>query len=339
MWRTFKLYSALFLLFLFLAQPVSAQEVSKIGVHILHPEELEKSSDLLRVSESQDDWHYVTIPFTYQDLERKAQWTRFFARARELRVIPIIRLATEVQGDAWIVPDRKHIVDQLTFLGSVEWPTTERRIIVYNEVNHAKEWGGSIDPTAYADVLTFVASWAHTEPERNFVVLPAALDLAASNGGQTREAFTYFNQLLQADEHLFSYIDAWNSHSYPNPGFSAAPQNTGKNSLRGFTYELAYVKEKTGKDYPVYITETGWETTTRLDRWLPSYYTYAMQHIWSHPQVVAVTPFVLKGAPGPFAGFSFLDGNDQPTSQYHALQTALRQLQASEDQVTLLLSD
>jgi hypothetical protein len=49
-------------------------------------------------------------------------------------------------------------------------------------------------------------------------------------------------------------------------------------------------------------------------------------HVWSDPRVVAVTPFVLRGDPGPFAEFGFLDKNNQPTRQYRALQQALNRV-------------
>jgi hypothetical protein len=94
-------------------------------------------------------------------------------------------------------------------------------------------------------------------------------------------------------------------------------------SLRGYQHELAWLKERTGRQLDVYITETGWIDNARTGIWLDQYYRYAFQHIWSDARVKAVTPFVLRGAPGPFAGFSFLDGNGQPTRQYRAYQALL----------------
>jgi hypothetical protein len=84
------------------------------------------------------------------------------------------------------------------------------------------------------------------------------------------------------------------------------------------------LKKKTGRDLRTFITETGWVENASTSRWLESYYTYAFQHIWSDPRIIAVTPFVLRGDPGPFAGFSFLDKNNRPTIQYVAMQNALK---------------
>jgi hypothetical protein len=302
---------------------VLAAETSKIGVHILHTSELTQAKQLVQVSPD-DSWHYVTIPFTVADLEREAEWQIFFTQAKEQKLIPLVRLTTKVENGAWMVPTKKEITQMITFLSRLEWPTAQRHIIVFNEVNHAKEWGGTINPEEYAEILNFTKNWANTE-QKNYVVLPAAMDLAAPNGAVTREAFSYLTAMYAYDNEVFMGLGGWNSHSYPNPGFSAAPQRSGKNSLRGYEHELAFLEGKTDRELPVYITETGWEDSRATSRWLAAYYTYAMQHIWSDERVQAVTPFVLKGEPGPFAGFSFLKGDNTPTRQYYAFQTALKQ--------------
>lgn len=315
------LFCAAFLLF---SSRVWAVETEKMGVHILNPAELTAAKELLAPSESQS-WHYMTIPFTLDDLEKPKEWQTFFDTAREQKVIPLVRLTTRVEDGAWKIPTQRDITRQIAVLSRLTWPTEERHIIVFNEVNHAKEWGGSIDPGEYAEILSFTKSWATTE-DKKYVVLPAALDLAAPNGKVTREAFSYLNAMYASDPEVFTGLGGWNSHSYPNPGFSAAPQAKGKNSLRGYEYELAFLKGKADRELPVYITETGWEDSAKTSRWLTNYYAYALQYIWSDPRVVAVTPFVFKGDPGPFTKFSFVRGDNTPTRQYFALQAALKQL-------------
>jgi len=234
-------------------------------------------------------------------------------------------LATRFQDGAWQVPTKKDVVSQIEFLSQLDWPTDKRYLIAYNEPNHAPEWGGQLDPTSYAQVLEFVADWAHTEG-KNFIVLPAALDQAAPNGQATMEAYRFLNQMLANNPEVFKKIDVWNAHAYPNPGFLASPTSTSKMSLKSFVYELDWLKEKVGRDLPVVITETGWKETP-FNRWrLDDYYTYALKNIWSDSRVIAVTPFTLKGSPGPFSQFSFLDAVGKPTAQYHALQTAIKRV-------------
>lgn len=304
-----------------------AFETSKLGVHILNLDEANQVKDVVSLESTKDEWNYVTIPLTLSDVGNHKDWQKFLDVCKNQKLIPLVRLTTSFNTEtkAWDIPSKRNIYDQVEFLSSLNWPTDKKHIIVFNEVNHSKEWGGEINPEEYAKLLRFTADWAHTE-NNGFVVLPAGLDLAAPNGYNTREAFTYLNQMLQNDPEIFEVVDVWNSHSYPNPGFSSSPTRYAKNSLRGYQYELDYLKQKTGKDFQVMITETGWDSTPWLSKWLASYYAYAMQHIWSDEKVLAVTPFVLKGSPGPFAGFSFFDENDQPTSQYYAIQSGLEKV-------------
>ncbi len=305
---------------------VPAQAVSeRMGLHVLSLDEIDKVQQFFQATKSAEtelQWRYITIPFTLADLDRLDEWQRFFNQAQQYKIIPIVRLATKFESGAWVVPTRRDITRQVRGLSSLRWPTEQRYVIVFNEVNHAKEWGNQLDPIGYADVLSFTSQWLQSEPY-DYKVLPAAMDLAAPNGKVTRDAFTYMTAMLQANPEVFAYIDYWNSHSYPNPGFSSPPYRRAVNSLWGFDYELAFIKQKTGRDLQVFITETGWANNAVTRKWLSTYYTYALQHIWSDPRVIAVTPFVLKGDPGPFAEFGFIDRNDKPTLQYKALQEAI----------------
>ncbi len=299
--------------------PVSASSTALLGIHILAPHDLDHALKLLKTEETKDQWHYVTVPFVYGDLEKLEHWQQFFNDCKEHKIIPIVRLATEVEDGAWKIPTRIKIVEAFNFFNQLPWPREERLVIVYNEVNHAKEWGNTIDPIGYTQILEFTANWAHTE-QADYKVLPAAMDLAAPNSAFTLEAFNYLSQMHAANPWIFSHLDYWNSHSYPNPAFSSSPTKTGQNSLRGFEYELKYLKDKTGRDYQVYITETGWVDNRYTRPWLVNYYSYAIQHIWSHPQVRGVTPFLLRGSPGIFAPFSFFDESNEPTGMFEAFQ-------------------
>lgn len=296
-----------------------------LGMHVLNPSELTDAKELVDVKPESQEWHYLTIPLSLNDLNKQAEWQNFFNLAKQERIIPIVRLATRFENGSWQVPTRKDVLLLSNFLSQLEWPTEQRFVVVFNEVNHTSEWGGHINPAEYAEILSFTADWLHTE-QKNYAILPAAMDLAAPNGPTTREAFSYLEAMRAANPEVFAQIDFWNSHSYPNPGFSSAPTRTAVNSLRGFHYELDFVKKHTGRDLRVFITETGWADVPATRRWLTDYYTYALQHIWSDPRVIAVTPFVLKGDPGPFSEFGFLDQNNQPTRQYRALQQALQRV-------------
>jgi hypothetical protein len=300
---------------------VEALNSQVLGMHIMHTSELAKFRQIYQ----DEEWRYVTIPITLDDLAKAKEWQDFFDQAYKLKIIPILRLSTRFDQElnAWKIPTRKDIIEMAKFLSDLDWHQDERLIIVFNEVNHAAEWGGKIDPLLYGGILKFTSKWFHSE-SKNYKILPAALDLAASNSLDTREAFSYLESLYDFDKQIFDNIDYWNSHSYPNPDFAASPKKIGQNSMRGFLYELTWLKNKTGKDFQVFITETGWASSYLTNYYLDDYYLYALNYIWSDSRVKAVTPFIMKGSPGPFASFSFFDASDNPTVQLFALQKALK---------------
>jgi hypothetical protein len=310
------------LMSVFASVPQAFANGEVLGVHILHPSEIDDAVKLLKTDGNQDAWQYVTVPLSLNDLKKQDEWQKFFDEAKKKKIKPIVRFSTKFENGAWKIPNKKEIVDLTAFVSELEWPTDEKYVIVFNEVNHKKEWGNSTDPAGYAEVLRFTSDWLRSEGN-NYKVLPAAMDLAAPNGSSTQEAFGYLTAMMGHDPGIWDTVDYWNSHSYPNPGFSSSPQRDGKNSLRGFQYELAFLKEKTGKDFKTFITETGWTENGSTSRWLATYYEYARQHIWSDSRVMAVTPFILRGDPGPFSGFTLLDRNGKQTRQYVAYREAI----------------
>lgn len=318
------LIGILLALFLTLPSRVLAQG-QVLGVHILNVNEISEASDLLSTDKNQDRWKYVTVPLTLDDLNKPDEWQKNFELAEDKKIIPIVRLTTRYENGSWKVPTKKDITSYFAFLNNLSFPNEERYVIVFNEVNHAPEWGGKINPQEYADVLEFTSNWAKSEGH-NYRVLPAAMDLAAPNSVTTMEAFNYLGQMTAHNPDIWHKIDYWNSHSYPNPGFSSSPLRVGKNSLRGYTNELSFIKEKSGRDMEVFITETGWESRFVPNYLLNQYYQVAYDQIWQDSRIKAITFFILKGDPGPFSGFTFLDKNNQPTAHYLSLRNLLSQI-------------
>lgn len=292
-----------------------------LGIHILGPGEIEKADELLERDDDKDQ--YITVPLTLGDLEKKDEWQRFFDKAHELRLRPLIRLTTTFENEAWAVPTRQNVMAYARFLTKLEWHRPELTIILFNEPNHAKEWGGTIRPEQFAHITSFAIDWFHTEPKK-YTVLPAGMDLAAPNGKQTQEAFGYLEKAL-ATSNFIERLDGWNSHSYPNPGFSSSPKRTDKMGLRGYQHELEFLKTYTSKELPVYITETGWDQREVGGKALKAYYVEAFEKIWKDDaRIVAVTPFLLQGAPGNFAPFSFVDAKGNPTVAYQIYRELLK---------------
>lgn len=293
-----------------------------LGIHILNPAELGKADALLENGDDKDK--FVTVPFTLADLDKKEEWKTFFAECHRLKIRPIVRLTTRFESGNWAVPTRANIVTMARFLSGLEWHRPELTIIAFNEPNHAKEWGGTIDPTSFASISAFTADWFKTE-SKTYTVLPAAMDLAADGHNGTKEAFAYWQEALAHEPTLLDKFDGWNSHSYPNPAFASSPNRTDKMSLRGYEHELVFIKKYTQKEFPVYITETGWNQQALTNTRFRAYFKQAYEQIWQKDErIVAVTPFLLQGAPGTFAPFSFLDKNGNPTVAYDTYRALLQ---------------
>lgn len=276
---------------------------NKFGIHILFPEELFEAQKL--VNSAGGDWGYVTIPIQSSD-KNLDKWQKFMDDAKSLHIIPIIRLSTT--GDyfnttVWEKPKLTDIVDFANFLDSLDWPTKNRYIVIYNEVNRGDEWGGSPDPFEYAQILDFAAdSFKAKNPD--FFVISAGLDNAAPNiFGQYMNELDFMRAMSYEVPDVFEKIDGFSSHSYPNPGFSHPPGGRG---TRSFRIEQNLIFVLSGKTLPVFITETGWSTEAVQPSRIADYYKQSFANDWKDENIVAVTPFLLKAGGEPFSKFSFL---------------------------------
>lgn len=295
---------------------------NKIGIHILFPSELEKAAAL--VNSSGGDWGYVTIPIQATDRDL-VKWQLFMNQAKKLHLIPIIRLATS--GDyfkqaVWRKPTDADIMDFANFLGSLSWPVKNRYVVIFNEVNRGDEWGGIVNPAEYASLLSYAVTVFKTVSP-DFFLISAGLDNAApnkmENGVQTfMNEYEYMRQMNIAVPNIFSQVDGLASHAYPNPGFSTPPTYQGTESIASFRYERSLAEGMGSKPLPVFITETGWSKDA-VGNLAAGYLQQAVTTVWSDPGVVAITPFLLQAADGPFKKFSFLNPDSSITAIYNAL--------------------
>lgn len=295
-----------------LVPQVYAVNQSKLGVHILETEEVLGAARLLQ------NGGYVTVPVRIDQLDRK-KWQKFFDDSDRSKIIPIIRLATSHDG-SWERPSKKDIVTFSSFFSSLDWHRSELIIIAFNEPNHAPEWGGKVDAENYTESLTFLANWFHTELRR-YIILPAALDTAAGFTKTTQPARAFLAAMINYNPELMDQIDGWNSHAYPNPGFSGLPTDTHAMSVQSYRYELEFIKQKTGRNLSVYITETGWDNTKKKGNVIAQYFQKAYEKIWkADDRVIAVTPFLYNAQTKPFSDFSLLDRNEKPTKLYEMIK-------------------
>ena len=261
---------------------------NKFGVHILFTSELEKAREL--VNSNGGDWGYVTIPIQAKDKDLE-KWQKFMDDARGVHLIPIIRIATEnhyFNTSVWRKPQYDDILDFANFLNSLYWPVKNRYIIIFNEVNRADEWESNPDPQEYARALDYAINVFKSLNE-DFFIISAGLDNASAN-----DQYYYMIQMDQEAPGIFGKIDGLGSHSYPNPGFSVAPWIVTRKSISSFKFEQDLAFELSGKNLPIFITETGWSAERISENQIASYFTYAFKNVWSDQNIVAVTPFLLQ---------------------------------------------
>jgi hypothetical protein len=325
----------IFSLFLFLFWTVPVQAIydpltapnNKYGIHIADFNDIPDISAL--INSTGGDWGYVTIVATDNDRNRE-KWQNMFDSMRRLHIIPLVRIATHPEKAGWKKPDRVLIKEIVKFFNSLNWPTANRYVILFNEPNHAGEWGGEIDPEGYASIaLEFARTFKEASPD--FFVLPAGLDVSAASDGKSLDAAEYLRRMIVSQPALLDVFDGWTSHSYPNPAFSGSPHATGRGTLRSFEWELGYLRNLgLTKKLPVFITETGWvhNEGKNPSRGLMSPETVgenlkiAASSVWTDDRIVAITPFVFNYQDVPFDTFSWKKlGKSEYYPHYSAYQS------------------
>lgn len=298
--------------------PVSVPN-NKVGIHILFPSELDKAREL--VNSNGGDWGYVTIPIQSGDKDMK-KWQEFMDNCKKLHLIPLVRLATHgdyFETTTWKKPQDDDIVDFANFLNSLDWPTKNRYIIVYNEVNRADEWQGEANPSEYARILSYAVT-VFKSKNQDFFIISSGMDNASITGGGTYNQFDFFAFMNGEVPGIFNQIDGMSSHSYPNPGFSQPPNVLTPRSISSYQYELAEIANYSNKKLPVFITESGWSQDIVSKENAGKYLVQAFNEVWNDPRVVAVTPFLLSAGGGPFQQFSFLSPSNEKNEVFKELE-------------------
>lgn len=286
---------------------------NKFGIHIISPSIEESSPAASLVNSKGGDWGYVTVLVESGSRDHN-KWQNFFDDLRRRHLIPLVRLATQPDGDHWKIPYEGEEDAWAGFLDNLNWPTKNRYIVIYNEPNQGQEWAGSVNAKSYAKVLDKTIT-ALKNKNSDFFVLNAGLDASAPQKPPKYEDETNFlKEMNEEVPGIFNKLDGWVSHSYPNPGFAGSPDAEGKGTVRTWEWELQKLKELgLAKNLPVFITETGWKHAEGLDfdKSLPSsdtlgeYFKTAFQNAWADSRIIAVTPFLLNYQEAPFDHFSF----------------------------------
>ncbi len=316
---------------LFIIQPVYAVvdplsvPNNKFGIHIIGASVDEASPAATLVNSSGGDWGYITVLVESKNRSQDT-WQKFFDDLRRRHLIPIVRLATEPEGNNWKVPYEGEEQAWADFLDNLIWPTKNRYVVIYNEPNHGQEWAGKVDAKSYAQVLdktitalknkrSLTSSQGSEDKNSDFFVLNAGFDASTPQKPPNyQDEVSFLMEMEEEVPGIFNKLDGWVSHSYPNPNFSGSPEATGRGTVRTYQWEMQTLK-KIGltKNLPVFITETGWKHAEgeTPEKWLlstdtlSSYFSEAFQNAWNNNQIVAVTPFLLNYQEDLFEHFSF----------------------------------
>ncbi len=297
---------------------------NKFGIHIAkpHDEDIYKAAEL--VNSNGGGWGYVTVVMQEHERDREV-WQSFFDKMRERKLIPIVRIGTVGEGDNWRRPSPDEAGQWADFLDSLEWPVKRRYVILFNEPNHAQEWGGAADPYSYAAVAEKFARELKGRSS-DYVIMLAGLDAAApSQPPRYMDSGNYLRTVIEemGVEDYEQLIDAHASHSYANPAFAGPPDGSGKGTVRSYEYELDLIRDLgVEKELPVFITETGWDGDLIGRDKTAQYYRRVFEEVWlPDDRVRAVTPFILNYQGEPFLKFSFRQfESDQFYPQFDTLQ-------------------
>jgi len=330
----FEFIQLLFLLFFFIfVLPIQAIETSnnKFGISLAQPniDDFSKVKEL--VNSNGGNWGYITL--IIQENDRNIEkWQDIFNHLRQDHLIPIIRLATSVQGENWRRPEVKDAQGWVDFLDSLNWVVKNRYIVLFNEPNHGSEWGGETDEKSYAEV-SFEFAKKLKEKNPDFFVMLAGFDASAPSWPPGMEDEEVFLRRLSLDKDSLQYIDGWASHSYPNPGFSGSPYGSGRGTVRTYEWELGLLgRLGVTKNLPVFITETGWKRGG--EETVANYFQTAFEQVWlSDDRVMAVTPFVFDYQGEPFLEFSWKKYNSQDFYQQYLTVQSMSKIKGEPEQI------
>ncbi len=280
---------------------------NKFGIHLAVPdsEDIKKAAEL--VNSSGGEWGYVTLVIQENDKDQK-KWQEVFDNLRKLKLIPIIRIATEPVGENWRRPEKEDAQSWANFLNSLNWVVKDRYLVLFNEPNHGREWGGETDPANYAEtVVEFAKKLKEKSPD--FFLMLAGLDASAPQQGPIfMDEEEFLRQMKTANKELFEgeLISGISSHSYPHPDYAGSALDFGRGTVRTYQWEIDIFRELTGKDLPIFITETAWKHGILSSEAVGENIRIAFEQVWlSDDRVRAVTPFVLNYQTEPFLSFSW----------------------------------
>jgi hypothetical protein len=285
-----------------IAQGPIPNNIVGLNVARLHqPNYIWATSDV--VNANGGDWGYLTVVWTIQDREdRMAEYNLqlFLDRCYEFHVQPIVRVATKFEAKreptvpgqpavkpnqqgaegSWTRPDWDEPLKWREFFERGKWPTRHAWIVIGNEPNLGREWGGAVDAAGYARYLDHVLDVFADAPR--FDIVSGALDISNTTAMPVmQDALEFLDEMGATVPGLFARLPAWASNPYHVPNLGPGVRYTHK------AYEAEL--DRIGREMPVLITEAG-NLQTGDEQEIARFYAEAFRDWMADPKVVAATP-------------------------------------------------
>jgi hypothetical protein len=264
------------------APPASPPGNNPVGINLVRwtePPFLRAAAEL--VNSNGGDWGYVTIVVVDDDRRDPQRFQRLLDLCALYHLTPIVRVGTAFNPalQAWNHPGNYDAYLWRVFFGQIRWPTALHYLLVGNEPNLGREWGGAVDPAGYA---RYLATWIDVfASDPRYRIFNAALD--ASNDTllpDRMDEFEFIEGMRAAVPNLFARLHGWASSPY-HFWWGTELRYT----YRAYETEL----EAIGRELPVIVTEFH---PAHVDDALQiaGYYETAFSHWLADPRVIAATP-------------------------------------------------
>jgi hypothetical protein len=263
--------------------PSGDRHNNPIGINLIRWTEnqyLWAASDL--VNSGGGDWGYITITLVDQDRYDHSRLQRILDQCAHRHLTPIIRVATRFDTitESWSRPEWNDPYQWRELFSALRWPTTLKYIVVGNEPNLGREWGGEVDPAGYA---RYLEKWLDVfADESSFRIFNGALDASNDTSMPDRmDEFEFIDAMREAAPGLVDRLHGWASNPY-HFWWGTEPRFT----YKAYEVELDYL----GRDMPVIVMEFH---AFEIDepQMVAEYYAEAYDYWLADPRIMAITPF------------------------------------------------
>lgn len=303
---------------------------NKIGMYV-HNKTEDITAAAKLVNSNGGKWGYVLLTMEVND-RNVSNWQSMFDAASKAKLIPIVQLFNNNICN----PDKLDFKGLAETLNKVKWPSKNRYISVFNEINAKDYWCQRLAPEEYAKSLNNAIK-AFKAKSEDFFIMPGAFNSSARTQDRYLSEDTYLIRMNQAVPGIFKKIDGWATHSYPQPNFSGDINNlpagySDRDTIINYRWEMQLLKNNFGvSGLPIFITETGWlhregqdkceqysqsgllSANTTSARFKDAFLNYWMKD----PRIVAITPFIFRSDDPCAEGFAWQkkDGAWYPQAQ------------------------